>query len=146
MKYIVLALLFVSPLVIAGEIYKCKKPDGKLGFSDKPCPDDVMEERITLKQQKADWLRRLRTEKPSYIDITEIFQKDADVSIKYEFKTNSDSNSFIRLANQLSKMPVVLIKYTNPKGGQRGRAEIMASTKPNPLFEKIKSANKLQNP
>jgi hypothetical protein len=140
MKYILLTLLFVSPFVVSAEIYKCEQVDGKLGFSDKPCLKGAAEERITVKVNKSDWVSRLRNEKSSSIKITDVLRKDGDVSIKYEFKNKSDSNGFLRLAKNVSNMPVVLMKYLEPKESVLGRAEIKASNKTNPLFDKLKRA------
>jgi hypothetical protein len=83
---------------------------------------------------------RLRNEKSSSIKITDVLRKDGDVSIKYEFKNKSDSNGFLRLAKNVSNMPVVLMKYLEPKESVLGRAEIKASNKTNPLFDKLKRA------
>lgn len=81
---------------------------------------------------------RLRKEKSSNIKITDIRREDGDVIITYEFKTLSDSNDFLRLANDLSDIRVVLMKYIEPKNGEFGRGEIKASSKPNPLLDRQK--------
>ncbi|RXE87694.1 hypothetical protein [Pseudoalteromonas sp. A757] len=142
MKHIFPTLLLLFPFLVSAEIYKCIQPDGKLGFYDKPCTAGVAEERITLKSKSIDWVSRLRSEKSSSIQIIDVLRKDGDVTIKYEFTTKSASNEFVRLANNVSNMPVVLMKYIKPKEGNLGRAEIKASNKPNSLFDKMKRANK----
>jgi len=142
MKYIFPTLLLIFPLVVSAEIYKCKQPDGKLGFSDKPCADGAIQEKITIKSKSVDWVSRLRSEKPISIKIIDVLGEDGDVTIKYEFTTKPASNEFIRLANNIRNMPVVLMKYIDPKGNALGHAEIKASNKPNPLFGKLKRANK----
>ncbi|BBM00258.1 hypothetical protein GL2_03320 [Microbulbifer sp. GL-2] len=118
------------------------QPDGKLGFSDKPCADGAIQEKITIKSNSVDWVSRLRSEKPTSIQIIDVLREDGDVTIKYEFTTKPASNEFIKLANNVSNMPVVLMKYVEPKGNTLGHAEIKASNKPNPLFNKLKHANK----
>ena len=142
MKHILPTLLLLFPFLVSSEIYKCKQPDEKLGFSDKPCTAGAAEETITLESKSVDWVSRLRSEKSSSIQIIDVLRKDGDVTIKYKFTTKSASNEFVRLANNVSNMPVVLMKYIKPKEGNLGRAEIKASNKPNPLFDKMKRANK----
>jgi len=144
MKYIFIVLLFASPLVVSADIYKCKQVDGKIGFSDKPCPKTSSEEKITYKRPGQDWVSHLRKEISSSIKITEVIRKNGEVTIRYAFETKSDSNNFVKLANNVSSMPVVLMKYLEPKGNDLGQAEIIASNKPNPLLDKLKHAKKIE--
>ena len=69
-----------------------------------------------------------------------MFRKDGDITIEYEFSSKSDSNEFLRLANDVSNTPVVLMKYLEPKGGALGRAKIKVSNKPNNIFNKLTRA------
>jgi len=140
MKYIFSIFLFLFPLFVSAEIYKCKQPDGKLSFSDKPCAKEAIEERITPKSTKEDWVSRLRSKMSSSIQIIDVFRKDGDITIEYEFSSKSDSNEFLRLANDVSNTPVVLMKYLEPKGGALGRAKIKVSNKPNNIFNKLTRA------
>ena len=43
-------------------------------------------------------------------------------------------------------MPVVLMKYLEPKGNDLGQADIIASNKLNPLLGKLKLAKKNNKP
>ncbi len=142
MKYIFSLLLFLFPLFVSAQIYKCKQPDGKLMFSDRPCSKEDIEEKITPKSTTTDWVSRLQSEMTSSIQIIDVLRKDGDVTIEYEFSSKLLSDEFLRLANDVSNMPVVLMKYISPKEGAPGRAQIKASNKPNPLFDKLKHANK----
>src|SRR5262245_22612108 len=38
---LVLSCLVFAPAVAAGEVYKCRMPDGALAFLDHPCPDSA---------------------------------------------------------------------------------------------------------
>ncbi len=140
MKSIFLILLLISPLVISGEIYKCKNTNGQLGFSDKPCNEDATQERVILSTSKTDWIGRLKSEKSSSINITDILHNNGDYFIKYEFSSKPDSNNFIRLANKLSGMNTSLINFIEPKEIVLGRAEIKVSNKSNSLLDKLNRA------
>lgn len=137
MKYLIFLSLFIPLIASSSEIYKCKLENGSFIFSDKPCPGNSAEEKITSENGNDDWIARLSDEKSSSINITEVIRIDGDVTIKYEFITKSDSNDFLKLANSVSNIPVVLMKYIAPKENVLGRAEIKLSQKPNPLFDKI---------
>lgn len=140
MKYMLIAVLLISPVSISAEVYKCKQVGGKLSFSDRPCPKNADEEKIVVENKNGDWVDRLRQEKSSVIKIIDVQRKDGDVTIKYEFITKSGSNEFIRLAGNLSDMRVMLMRYIEPNENGPGRAEIKASNKPNPLFDKLNGA------
>jgi Domain of unknown function (DUF4124) len=137
MKFLLLIALLILPILASAQIYKCIQADGKVGFSDKPCSKNVIQERVEEKPKKTDWVSRLQEEKPASIIIIDVLRQDDDVIIKYEFKTKSESNEFLKLANKVSNMPIVLMKYIAPESGSLGRAEIKASNKPNPLFEEL---------
>ncbi len=133
-KYILLSLSFVSPLA-AGEIYKCQSLDGKLSFSNSPCQIEAQEK--IVKFEKTDWITRLKRKGLSRIQIVEVTTKDGDTTIKYNFKSIPDSARFMKLANDLSHMPVVLMKIIMPEGKTPGRAEILASKKPNSVLDML---------
>lgn len=140
MKNILLMLLLVFPAFASAQIYKCKHSDGKVGFSDKPCSANAIQEQVENNSKETDWVSRLQTEKPTSIVIIDVLRQDGDVIIKYEFESKSESNSFLKLANEVSNMPVVLMKYVAPQSGTLGRAELKASNKPNPLFDELSKA------
>lgn len=142
-KCCITILLFISS-VTSAEIYRCHSPNGKLAFSDKPCPIESSQE--TIKIEKISWERRLENQKPPSINIIEISSIDGETTIKYEFRTISDSTDFLRQANRLSNMPVVLLKVIKPKLGALGRAEIKASNKPNPVFDQMKKSSVYKHP
>jgi len=139
MKYIFLILSLVSDNAYS-EIYKCEGKNGSISFSDSPCPQELAQEVIETK--KTDWVSELKVKKSGLIKIKEIVKEDGDITISYNFKSQSDSQQFMKLAQKLSNMPVVLMKIIMPKGKSMGMAEIKASNKPNPLFDKFKNANK----
>jgi len=142
-KYIFMVLWFFSPAASA-EIYKCQSSNGKLTFSDKPCPSESSQETISLKEEA--WTTRLKRQKPPSINIVDIISKDGETTIKYKFKTIADSTAFLRQTGKLSNMPVVLLKILQPKGESMGRAEIKASNKPNPLIDKLKKRSVDKHP
>jgi len=137
-KCFITILLFVSS-VASAEIYKCQSPSGKLAFSDKPCPIESTQETIEIKRKS--WTSRLESQKSQSINITDIVSKDGETTIKYEFRSIADSTAFLKQANRLSNMPVVLMKIIKPKAGALGRAEIKASNKPNSLFDQLKKSS-----
>lgn len=137
MKYTLLMLLLIFPIVSTAEIYKCKQSNGKVGFSDNPCPKGVVSEQVDIKSKKSDWVDRLQAGKSASITILDVIHNDGDVTIKYTFKTKSDSNEFLRFANEVSGIQIVLMKYIAPDSGRIGRAELLVSSKPNPLFKKL---------
>lgn len=138
MQFFIFITLLISPIVASAQIYKCTQSDGKVGFSDKPCSKNVIQEQTEEQPKKTDWINRLQAEKPASIVIIDVLRQDGDVIIKYGFKTNSESHEFLKLANKLSNMPVVLMKYIAPASGNLGSAELKASNKPNTLFEGVK--------
>ena len=140
MKFLMLIALLLFPILASAQIYKCTQTDGKVKFSDKPCSKSVIQEQLEEKPQKADWVSRLQEVKPESIVITNVLRQDGDVIIKYEFKTKSESNEFLKLANKISNMPVALMKYIAPDSQNLGRAELKASNKPNPLFDELMKA------
>lgn len=142
MKSIFIVLLLISPIVISGEIYKCVNPDGQLGFSDKPCNKDATQERVVLSSGKIDWVSRLKSEKSSAINITDIVQNNDEYFIKFEFSSKSDTSDFVRLANNLSGMNTSLINFIMPTDLALGKAEIKISNKSNPLLDKLVRAKK----
>lgn len=142
-KCFIAVLLFLSS-VASGEIYKCQNLDGKLSFSDKPCPTESSQETISIK--KKSWEYRLESQKPPSINIIDIISKDGETTIKYEFETIADSTAFLRQTNKLSNMPVVLLKIIKPTKGTVGRAEIKASNKPNPLLDQLKKSSVHKHP
>jgi hypothetical protein len=145
MKYkcFITVLLFLSS-VVSAEIYKCQKPNGRLAFSDKPCPTESTQETINIK--KKSWESRLESQKSPSINIIDLISKEGETTIKYEFRTIANSTAFLRQANRLSNMPVVLMKIIKPKAGVLGRAEIKASNKPNPFFDQLKNRSVHKHP
>ncbi|MDO6569087.1 DUF4124 domain-containing protein [Alteromonas sp. 1_MG-2023] len=132
MKYNLLIILLTCSISgYASEIYKCKDSDGKLAFSDSPCPTKSSQEVLNI--EKKSWESRLQSLKPSSINIIEIDSEEGETTIKYEFKTIADSNAFLKQVRNLSKMPVALMKLVQPKAGGAGRGEIKASNKLKPL-------------
>ena len=135
-KYLFMVLWFL-PFAVSAEIYKCQSSSGELAFSDRPCPPESLQEIVSSKEEA--WTTRLIRQKPPSINILDIATEDGETIIKYEFRTTSDSRNFLRQAGKLSNMPVVLLKILQPKDGSMGKAEIKASNKPNPLFDKLKN-------
>lgn len=128
MRYFLLALMSL-PCFASAQTYKCINTNGKVAFSDKPCPKNTTQLQIKEKTEKADWVDRLLTEKPSAIIIIDVIRKDDEVNILYKFKTQQESNDFLRLANKMSNTPVVLLKFIAPTPGGLGSAELKASNK-----------------
>ncbi len=145
MKNIFSIVLLIFPIFASAQIYKCKQSDGKVLFSDKPCSKNAIQEQVEEKSKKTDWVSRLQAEKPASIIIIDVLHQGDDVIIKYKFKTKSGSNEFLKLAKKVSNMPVVLMKYIAPESGSLGRAELIASNKPNLLFDELKGSGG-QNP
>lgn len=117
------------PCFAFAQVYKCIHTNGKVAFSDKPCPKNTAQSQIKEKTEKADWVSRLLTEKSSAIIIIDVIRKNDEVSILYKFKTQQESNDFLRLANETSTLPVVLLKFIAPTAGGLGSAELKASKK-----------------
>lgn len=145
MKFLISITLLCFPIFASAQIYKCTQSNGKVAFSDKPCPKTVTQEKIEGKQKKSDWVSRLQAEKPASITIIDVLRQDGDVIIKYEFKTKQESNDFLKLATKVSDTPVVLLKYLAPDEGRLGRAELKASNKPNSLFDNMEKARARKN-
>ena len=141
LKYVFLTIFFISS-VASGEVYKCTGSNGKLSFSDKPCPKEESEETITSNPKKNDWVTDLQNKKPSSIQITDVVRDNDNVIIKFKFQSIPDSSRFLRLAGTLSGMNVTLIKINRPKKSSLGHAEIKASKKSNLLFSKLANGNK----
>lgn len=70
MNYIFLILCFISPLAI-GDIYKCQDQEGKLSFSDRPCSNEAMDQRIEANNFGSEPLS-VKTKRMSYTPIEEI--------------------------------------------------------------------------
>ncbi|MFO1368291.1 MAG: DUF4124 domain-containing protein [Marinagarivorans sp.] len=128
MRYFLFALMSL-PCFAFAQVYKCIHTNGKVAFSDKPCPNNTAQSQIKEKTEKADWVSRLLTEKSSAIIIIDVIRKNDEVSILYKFKTQQESNEFLQLANKLSNIPVVLLKYIAPTTQAPGSAELKASKK-----------------
>jgi len=146
-SYIFTALCFFSSLASA-ELYKCQTQDGRLGFSDRPCPTGSKEETVIVKKdsiKQDSWINRLKTQKSPLIDIIDIVSKGDETTIKYRFKKTSYSTDFLKLTGKLSSMSVTLMKIKKPKSEAMWRAEIIVSNKRNPLFDKLKKKTNIKH-
>lgn len=141
MKLFATIALLAFPIFASAQIYKCTQPDGKIGYSDKPCPKNALQESLEEKSKNTDWLSRLQAEKPASIVILDVLRKEDEVIIKYGFKSAADSNEFLKLANRVSHTPVTLSKYIKPESGALGRAELKVSDKPDLFTKRIKNKN-----
>ena len=127
-----LLIIILLPAISLADIYKCKGKNGKLSFSDKPCPETSTQEKIQVQDksqagtESRPWIKRLRNEKPPGIQITNITESEDAVTIKYRY--SSGHNEFIGQIRKLSNLGVHVPRITFPvKKGDMGEATAVVS-------------------
>lgn len=134
-KILLVYVLLVSTNAFATEVFKCVQPDGRNVFSDKPCPKGVEEEKVIYKDLP--WEKALEARKPPDVKITELKKVKGDTLITYRFFNQTDSNTFMKLAHELSKQNVNLLKIKVPVNSERGEAVIQVTKKETKLFKEM---------
>ncbi len=108
MKYIHTLIVLLTLNVYASNIYKCTQANGKAGFSDRPCPKNVNEEQLNIKDLP--WTKAIESNVPAGTKIAEITTEGEDTLIKYNYHSQGEVNDFIRTVHNLSGKTVNLIK------------------------------------
>jgi hypothetical protein len=134
-KPMMVCVLLVSSNAFATEVFKCVQSDGKNVFSDKPCPKGAEEEKVTYKDLP--WDQALIASKPDDVKVIDVKTTDGDTLITYQFFSNADASRFMRLAHDLSKQNINLLKIKAPINGQRGEAVIQVTKKETNVFKEM---------
>lgn len=136
-KFTIFLFVLLTISDVKAEVYKCTSNSGKLSYSDMPCKTGDNKKIISVATHKSSWLEQLRAQKSSSIKIVKVTGSDNDVTIEYEFTSQSDSSDFMRKVNELSSLGVSLSKIIPASGNAFGRAVINVSDKENSFFNRM---------
>ena len=131
MKHLVYLLIIISLNVQADNAYKCIQANGKITFSDRPCPVDSTAEHLDIK--KTTWQERVKMKYGRRYRKLEITEDNEDTIIKLNVYSTRDLNNAISQIHILSGQDVSLLKYKRPRVSYDGIAMLRVTNKDSPL-------------